>query len=288
MKEKRLDLIHRLERFRPVSPDRPYAHWNLDGLDLHDEDVSRTLLDHRPAPLLFNHIPLEEVERDLEAVGMLARIRERGYADLRIQIGGDTPFENRFCLLGTHTRVKGDLLLAELRTRRGELVEACPSTQAPYHLKALILEWITLQDPASPLSPEDALPGQDHPGLGVFGLAFGLVLRYVARLKVDVVVNMPEYFHNAVLYSPRFRFFMPEREGQFQAMKRDLLNRGLAFASHALSSGGVVVEPSGEPVRWHPSEQFLPLTRDITHYFSGSTWRKATEEARLQNHYRFA
>jgi hypothetical protein len=159
----------------------------------------------------------------------------------------------------------------DVRTRRGQVrVE-------DLSVRALMWEWIMLQDPMADFPPGvEPLPGQLHPGLGQFRVLNALMLDYVKEVDVEALVAVPEYFHNAVLYSSHMRFYDPEREGRFQALMRDLLGLGLGPASRAVADGRV--EPSEG--LWAPSEMVRPMADFIEAHFTHPSYRQQVEEAR--------
>ena len=72
----------------------------------------------------------------------------------------------------------------DIRTHRGQLEGCCPDSDLHYAMKALVWDWISLQDPMATFS-RPSLPGQECPGLGVFRQATELMLRYVREMKLD-------------------------------------------------------------------------------------------------------
>ncbi len=283
----------RSRRFRTdwLRPKRLDASSFDLGWKLDDDDVMQTLVEHRPAPLLFNKGPPERIMLDLERIGVLEHLRRLGYDGFSPQFAGENLFESRFSLVGEHPEVEGACLLVDIRTHTGELKGDCPLTGQPVCLRAIVLDWLNLQDPARPLTVDRvALPGQTHPGLGIFRRAQRLTIGYLRETDYDVAVNVPEYFHNAVLYSRYHRFFLPERQGRFLALKRDLLSYGLGRASHALASHDhedrVVLQEDGSIVQWTPAEQMLGLSRSMQEYFRDARYTRAVTEEMERNHYR--
>jgi hypothetical protein len=296
MKEQLARLMQRLERFRPSRLEHPGWTWELgEDWKLDDDDLMRTLIEHKPAPLLFNRFPASRVMADMEAIGILPHIRSLGYQDIEPSFGGEDFFENRFMLYATHPDLPNRVLLIDIRAHLGEMTGTTP-TGEDYHVRSLVLDWISMQDPAHHLPPDRlALPGQRHPGLGVFKQAFTLTWQYIHALDVEVCINIPEYFHNAVLYSGRFKFFMPHRQGRLRAMMRDLLGAGLAQSSQALHDGRVELlnrSPlEGEPevlrtVRWTPSEQVAAFSPTLRAWLQSPYYLNNVRRERRGNHYR--
>lgn len=290
MKARLSHVLSRMERFRPARADSTIG----DGWSLDEDELRMTLLEHRPAPLLFNKVTATRVMQDLEEHGILERIRRLGYTSPRPEFSGGDPFEARFRLFADHPDAAAPCLLIDVRTHQGEFHATSPFDGSKIEVRALILEWINLQDPAHPLPRHRlALPGQIHPGLGVFRRAYQLTLRYLRETDFDVVLNIPEYFHNAVLYSRDFKFFLAHHEGRLIAMKRDLLGKGLARVSHALSAdvGGkgphVELIEDSRRVCWTSAEQVLPLSHSMKQYFRDVRYRHAAQQEKEACHYKW-
>lgn len=275
------------QKTRPAADDD--EPWRLS-----EDDVEETLVAHRPAPLLFGLFTADQVMADFARAGILTRCRSLGYDDLRSELGGRDAFETRFSLLGRHPDLEAPHRLIDLRTHQCELVASSPLDGEEMRMRAILLDWISMADATRPL-PADALPGQAHPGLGLFRPAYRLTMGYLRRTHFDAVVNVPEHFHNAVLYSRDFHFFDPARQGMLAALMADLMRHGLARASRALSpavAAGVesTVEHVEERltstcVRWTPAEQIMPLSAPMMGYFQDPRYRAAVREARTRHRY---
>ncbi|MBI3924928.1 MAG: hypothetical protein HY319_05255 [Armatimonadetes bacterium] len=264
-------MLQRLKTLRPVRLRSAFWSWEAEaGFSLSDQDLEATLVRHEGPPLLFGKFPIPQLMHELESAGILERIRQRGYTTLRPEAGAPTAFEDRFRLWADHPKAEHPCLLIDVRTQIGEVEPSCPCCREQLRFRALIWDWISFQDPVASFAPgREALPGQEHPGLGVFREATRLMLGYVHQMDVEAVVAVPEYFHNAVLYSALFHFYDGRREGRFQAWKRDLLPAGLARASHALAAGQVlpIDDPNAEPVSWSPAEQVYALADRVAEHF---------------------
>ncbi|HVQ28851.1 MAG TPA: hypothetical protein VMV21_04680, partial [Vicinamibacteria bacterium] len=68
----------------------------------------------------------------------------------------------------------------------------------------------------------------------------------------DAVLATPEYFHNAVFYSPEFRFLSPREQGRFLALRRDLGSLSVAQASAAILDGRVRDLGASRTLTWQP------------------------------------
>ncbi len=231
-------------------------------IELSEED----LLTKDPAQgMLFGAIPFDRILQDLEERGISAALRERGYRRWKPELTYRTPLDAQFRLLGFHEDTPDPQLLMDIRTRRGQV------TVDDQIFRAMVWEWISLQDPMATFPPGvEPLPGQAHPGLGQFRKLNALMLDYVLEVDVEALVAVPEYFHNAVLYSGHMRFYDPEREGRFQAMCRDFLPLGLGPASRA------VAQQDG---LWAAAEMVRPMAAHVEAHF-GPEYQRQVEAVR--------
>eukprot|EP01105_Mastigella_eilhardi_P025312 TRINITY_DN6848_c0_g1_i1.p1 TRINITY_DN6848_c0_g1~~TRINITY_DN6848_c0_g1_i1.p1 ORF type:complete len:739 (+),score=164.63 TRINITY_DN6848_c0_g1_i1:103-2217(+) len=137
------------------------------------------------------------------------------------------------------------------------------SSSARTPLRMLAVEWVRAQDPARdfPKTPKgtsavnssagardkhsNRLPGQLKPSIGVARELDSIMLHLARTKKCDGIMNIPEYWHNALLYSsfpanPYF-FLNPAFEGYVRAIGRDLAEdiktRGLPAVAWAVASG---------------------------------------------------
>lgn len=148
----------------------------------------------------------------------------------------------------------------------------------------LNIRWFSLQNPLAQFSEaRPRLPGQRFPGTG-FGRVCAHLMSDLARANGrDGIVNVPEHFHNAVLYaSEGFHFLSPEDQGRFAKIAEDLRAdfeaRGMAAVSWAISLGFLFC--NGEQCVWEAHEQVLPFTRMMSAYFASSEYRQIVRETK--------
>ena len=98
----------------------------------------------------------------------------------------------------------------------------------------------------------------------------------------DAIVDIPEYFHSAVIYSGlysriysrAYSFFSPVDAGIMQAMQRDLTELPLADISLAIASECLVNAGTGAPASWQPSEQIYPLSEKLKIYVEDDRYKE--------------
>ena len=244
-----------------------------DDLDwsLSESELTGTLLNHESSALLFGVVEGETVLEELKELGAIKKLEARGYRDFRVDKRTRVQHGDRFLLWAVHDSDEKEYLLCDIRTRFAEI------DWSGSKIKALFWEWLGFQDPKSAFAPDKPpLPGQDFPGLGVFRECTRMLRNHIGETNADVIAAVPEYFHNAWLYSRTFHFRDPKVEGQFRALVRDLMPQGLAATSHAIHDGRVVDE-QGEVFQWKPHHQVFPLTPDTKAHFGTDEYQKMVQ-----------
>ncbi|MFN8609383.1 MAG: hypothetical protein U0931_17725 [Vulcanimicrobiota bacterium] len=241
---------------------------------------------HKPADGVFGMISLDQFMHDLHEHGLLERLERRGYHKFRLGLDKDDAYTERLRLFALHPDQEGELQLMDVRSHRG-MIEAPWGT----HYRVLGWDWVEMQDPLARPSPfRPMLPGQTHPGLGLFRGLTRLMLDYVPRLEVEGLTAVPQYFHNAVLYSGHFCFLDPQVQGRFQAACRDLLDEGLAPASWWVAREQVEMLDRGTgevvPYIWSPEKIVRGLAPELKDRLSSSTYQEACQRVMEQVEFR--
>jgi hypothetical protein len=100
------------------------------------------------------------------------------------------------------------------------------------------------------------------------------------------IVNVPEHFHNSLLYDGRlgFKFLNPEDQGVFERMVedlgRDIREKGMAAVSWAISLRFVSCD--GDEFVWEGHEQVLPFSEAMASYFARREYRAICQAAKGQ------
>lgn len=192
----------------------------LTEQELMDKDAGRRFLDYygdRGLRVAF------------ERYGLTPALVRRGWTDLGVETFAHA---ERHTLLVDGRSPEGQReRLIELVVRRDRLdvEELDPS------FEVLTIDWLSLRNPSGSFTEERMrLPGQDAPGLGVGERVLEMLYVVVGRLGLDGLVTVPEYFHNAVLYSRELPYVDPWYEGQLAALDELLSNEErLSFAEAA-------------------------------------------------------
>jgi hypothetical protein len=145
--------------------------------------------------------------------------------------------------------------------------------------RSLILEWLTLQNPAEEFTEKHPpLPGQTRPGLAMSKKIMDTFV-YLARLThKDCLLAFPAYFHNALLFSRYFRFTNPEKEGEVAAIRKAFSHvpfKQLAWVVHL----NCLKRKDGSVYEWRSEEQVFPLNRALREYFDSREYRDRVRAA---------
>jgi acetoin utilization deacetylase AcuC-like enzyme len=219
------------------------------------------------APRVLGSMSRHAVELSLEEVGLLDAARARGFPAPSVAVDTGSG-------LGETVRLYGDAEheapLMELRINRSKRV--VPG------MEVLYVEWLKLQNPRAEFSPTSArLPGQDHPGLGLFREVVAWLVRLCETLGLDGLAAKPAQYYMAALSRRHVRFLDPVAQGRLDALCRTLGGLPLPRAEEALAGGRVIDDASGDPVRWETAVQVFPVSDRLKRLVDEATRNRVPE-----------
>ncbi|MEZ4379919.1 MAG: histone deacetylase [Nannocystaceae bacterium] len=220
------------------------------------------------------------LELALERYGYLDRLRAKGYARPTVVVDTKDRDIHTIQIFGEPRR---EHVLLEVRLRRDR------ATIVGFEL--LFVEWLLLQHPAGRFTgSRPRLPGQEHPGLGLFSETVGLLLIMCERLRLDGLAAIPSQYHLAIHWRRHLRFVDPEEEAYFDALTAALADLPLAAQTQAVADARVWDENAGAPAHYHPSAMLLPLSERLRERLAGEAQsfaaRRAAAAASLRLHLR--
>jgi len=230
----------------------------------------------------------KQIMKMLEKVGIVEILYKKGYRNLIITISKQDNYTSR--LYVNHDALDKDTRLIELIIREGVFRPTehfVDGYDFPDGLSMLLVEWLALQDPkASYNSDKPRLPGQIHPGLGGLKNMQAMLYSFGKTLNKDAIIDIPEYYHAAVIYSRMYSeiysrmysFFSPVDTGMLQAMIRDLYEKPLAMVSDAITHDCLLNADTLEKARWSPSEQIFPISKRLKAYVGHSQYHDIVEK----------
>ncbi len=239
------------------------------GWELTEEDLVGILPGIPHQTRYLSYFSKVGVELLLERFGILQQLRARGFRNPVVTLELEHP-------LGQTLRILSDpverAVLVELRVQR--------SPRVVPEMEVLIVEWLLLQNPREQFSEtRRALPGQQHPGLGMLREAFGWLVVIAETLELDGLFFYPSQYHLAAVSRRYARFLHPEHEASFRALEAALAGVALADASAAVAAGRVVNARDGAPVTWEPYPLVVPVSERLRRRVSDEAYERRVEQA---------
>jgi hypothetical protein len=229
------------------------------------------------ADLFLGRLDAAALRRELDEAGILSGLARRGYPSVSLRTSGEGDEHRLRVLAPGFAAPLLDLRLAELSTFLKEPPRLRLGLEV---LSVLAVHGLVVQDPRAGFpAGRPRLPGQEHPGLGLFAPVLERLRLWAEDWGKDGLLAFPPHFHAAALLGRSLRFVLPGRQGRFEALRRDLAGVSLAEASWAVEEGRVLDE-AGTAVRWLPAEMVAPLTSELRGYVESEAYTLAAGEAR--------
>lgn len=267
------------KRYRKLSQRLDEAELLIDSSEPDPDLASASLFTTPNQQLFLDYYGDLGLLKALEHYKIIDTLKGRGLSDFEVQTGYQDGQHTMILRARPSPRVPL-ALISEMVLRRGKLVPptlppALPPLESIYD--ALIVDWVCLQNPFDAFSHARLrLPGQEAPGLGIGEQVMELLHLMIVRLKLDTVVVVAGYLHNAILYATEWPFLDPVHMGRLQALERDLiLGSGLSLAQATWAvEWGLVREASAahKVLRWHGEPQLKPRHPSLRAYFSSDAY----------------
>jgi acetoin utilization deacetylase AcuC-like enzyme len=293
-----------LRRYRVLSQLLSPAELTGDGhgddLGLTEEEVLGALAGTPRESRFLGYYSRHGTELALERLGLLQRLRDRGFEHPTLEFELDNPAGQTLRLFnevdpsgpagpsGPSTRGRSAgrrssraELLAELRARRDR--RTVPG------FEMLRIEWLLLQNPRARFAAgQRPLPGQQHPGLGLLRDVAAVIVLMSDRLGLDGVLFVPAHYHMAARAEEFLRFLEPEDAARYGALREALAGLPMAEATRAVDEGQVVDAETGEPVRWQPVPMVMAISERLEERLESDEYREKLEAARGRYRFRLA
>lgn len=203
--------------------------------------------------------------------GMIKKLREFGYEQVEIKFEKREDNSHSMTVFEPPLRKEG--IISEFLGRKTSFKNIFP---------VLKIEWLCLQNPKGTFTKEKPqLPGQDYPGLGLGRDALSLIMLMGIRLKYKALINTPDHFHNAYIYSNTFYFVNPEDAGKLNALSNfmKLNNLTLAKTAWLLENNKIFEQNANKPFQWTPADQILPLKTSLEKEFTSKEYLSKINES---------
>ncbi len=223
-----------------------------------EEDLRGSALGAPPADgqvRMFGKFSREDIEKQMEWSGITSALKEKGYENTEMELNYLSELDQRiFVRQDEQVLIHIRLKLSHFRFRLH------PETP---RIKLLYIDWLLTQHPHSRNIREERLfPGQDLPGLGIFPQLTTFLRNLALGVGARGAFNIPEYFHDAMLFHRQFNFYDPLREAFFRGIIRDLRRYGAREISHAFGENRIL-DQNGDALDWKPGEMISILSPDL-------------------------
>ncbi|HEY4716086.1 MAG TPA: hypothetical protein VII00_03185 [bacterium] len=243
------------------------------GIRVSSEDILSQLESKGGTELYLNRYPESYIKNALEEEGILEKIRSLNLGSLIFKMNTSDPFHQQLYIYFNQecpSNLIAQIILSEGMFKPNQSFVKSVEME---RLDMLIIEWLCLQNPLEKFLPEKPrLPGQDYPGLGIGRLALNLIQRVARSLKKDGVLNYPQYYHNAALYSEIFKFFNPEFHGNLFAIKKATDKIPLVEAAWIVFTGCLRDCRTKRRFRWKAEEMIAPISKKMKVYFASQEY----------------
>jgi acetoin utilization deacetylase AcuC-like enzyme len=249
-----------------------------DDLGLSEEDLFGALAREPRENRFLGYYSRHGLELALERLGLLQRLRERGFEHPTIEFELDNPAGQTVRVFSDTDRAE---LLAELRAQRDR--RTIPDAEM------LRIEWLLLQNPRERFAPgKEPLPGQRHPGLGMLRDVAAMTVLICDRLGLDGILFVPSHYHMAAQATEYLRFLEPVDAARYAAFQEAVGHLPLGEATRAVDQGRVVDAATGEPVPWQPVPMLMAVSEGLQRRLEADDYRERLEAARGKFDFRLA
>ncbi|MCK4295378.1 MAG: hypothetical protein KAW56_05370 [Candidatus Marinimicrobia bacterium] len=223
----------------------------------------------------------------LEVFGFIKLLEDIGLFNIDIEIDTNDPHIHRlYAYTGTHSPENKICELvfkqAQLHLKEG-ILPNFPNRK----LNLLQIEWLLLQNPKMDFNPErPPLPGQSHPGLGLGDRLMELLIIMTRRLRLEGMVNKPNFLHTAFMFTKEFVFTNPNNQAVLYAIRKDLLS-DYSFYTVAWATyfNCILNTDDKTPFLWEPDYLILPLTKDLIKYFRSKEYQHKVQDLTKRYHF---
>ncbi len=270
-----LSRLRRLLAFPSLRSDRARPAFSPG-----EHEILFELTGKNPENLFLGRFSAERIARELSRAGILDRLADRGYPDPLLRLECKDPADQRLLLFADRPARDRLLMEARVEARLFRPKRAIGPFTEQDSFRMLVIHWLCLSDPDRTFSPaRPRLPGQERPGLGMLSRTLSLLSRLASPLEFDGVLDLPDHYHTARIYSRSFRFLDPEAEGRLRAIDRDLEGAPLSLVSEAIAMGCLLDRSTGETVPWVPSEQVMGLKDPLRRYLRSPAYARERDLA---------
>lgn len=247
-----------------------------ENLELNLGDISTEFSSVREGnKLFFGRFHKDEIKDILEESGMWTTLSRRGYVGCNLEINVQSFLDNRIYIKTN----KGDILV-HIRLKTDDFF----FKKTNQSLKLIYIDWLLTQNiNFGKTKTKGLFEGQEYPGLNLFKEITIFIKLLSIRMGAHGVYNIPEYFHDAVLFHKYFKFLDSSVEGEFQSLIKSFGRKNLRNLSDIIHSGKVLYKMTGEKYVWRHSEMiYSDLDYMVERIFDNSYLKEVEENSNIE------
>jgi hypothetical protein len=198
---------------------------------------------------LFGSFDEDGIKKILVESGIVRRLDERGYKNYILETQLVSDLDNRIFIKDKKT----GLSLVHFRLKSNNFTIPRINTS----IKMIYIDWLLTQHINAPRTNRILFPGQNYPGLNIFPEIKKFI--YIIKKSIGAygIFNIPEYFHDAVLFRKDFHYVDPEKEKKFISLQSYLSKYSLKKLSEMVHGGKLKYKSNNETYKWQYGEMLF-------------------------------
>jgi hypothetical protein len=259
---------------------------NLSDLDFSEKSMFQLDLGRRGSTFFLGYYSEEGIKLALQKYGVFRKLKQRGFQNILTIVDTSDPYRHKITIY--EKQQDQNNIIIELVLRKDFFTIHMPYTD-PLNGKTylgLTIDWLCVQNLRGAFDKNrPRLPGQRYPGLGFSSVVVELLMIICWRLNLSGLINVPEFYHNAVFYSKIFYYLNPEDQAKYFALRKAFKEYPVDKISWGIDWGCVTDVSLQQPFTWFVKPQVVPLEKNLKEMFKSRQY--LTHVADQAKSYRF-
>lgn len=236
--------------FENSDKNKPQKPIELD-LDLVDPN-SELNTSLKIGNLLFAKLDENTVYDLIKESGMIEKLKERNFTDLDFSIEYISDFDNRIYL-----KTKSGEILVHIRLKFADFyIKKISSNRKMIYIDWLLTQNVNLKNE---IHKKKLFKGQEFPGLNLFKEITIFIFLIHKKIQSYGVFNIPEYFHDAILFQKEFRFVDPEKEAYFKKIQAQFKKMTIRELSNLIHENKIFFKTNSTQFLWNHGEMLSTM-----------------------------
>lgn len=254
---------------------------------LSESDLFYLDIGKRRRNCFLGYYSLKGLKLVFEKYGVIDDLKKLGFDKIIYDLDTNDPYLHRLTLY--NQRQTPHDMLVEIKLKKENITIDMPfqTVLNGKSFETLAIEWMSMQNPYAQFTKKrPQLPGQKHPGLGLASKAVELLMIMCWRLNLAGLINTPDHYHNAFMYSRIFFYLNPLYQAKLLALARDLKRYPLDMIAWAIEWGLVYDQVQNQPLEWFVGKQIVPFNDKLKELFNSKEYKDYVRENMSRFKYR--